>query len=173
MSQTTIISIVATRSNSGKTTLIENLVKVFKEKNYKVGVLKHDAHKFEIDKKGKDSYRFSAAGADNVMLASSNKVALMQNLHEEKELDQLLGMFDNMDIVFIEGFRSNDYPKIEVHRSVRDHNFLYNDPNYNNESFVAIASDEAIDTNIPVMDLNNVQKIAQFIEDRFMKGTAA
>ena len=80
-----MISIVATKSNTGKTTLIEALITIFKEKNYNIGVLKHDAHKFEIDKEGKDSYRFAKAGADKMVISSKEKLAMVETIKEEKD----------------------------------------------------------------------------------------
>ncbi|MEW8956981.1 molybdopterin-guanine dinucleotide biosynthesis protein B [Clostridium sp.] len=163
-----VISVVSTKSGMGKTTLIEGLIRIFKHKDLKVGVLKHDAHKFDIDKEGKDSYRFSKAGADNVIVASSEKLAMIQILKEEKTVEEILPLFNNMDLVIIEGFKNNNYPKIEVHRRDVDENLLYNNPSYNKETYLAIASDEDLDTSIPVLDLNNLTSIGEFIEVKFL-----
>jgi molybdopterin-guanine dinucleotide biosynthesis protein B len=164
-----VISIVATKSNIGKTTLIEGLIKTFKQKNYSVGVLKHDAHKFEIDKKGKDSYRFSEAGADNVIISSAEKLAMIKTVEEELDLQNIIKYFEDLDIILIEGFRNNNYPKIEVHRKVVCDKLLFKDSNFNTSTFIAVASDEKLDINIPLLDLNDAVSIADFIEDRYMK----
>ncbi len=158
-----IISIVATKSGTGKTTLIEGLIKILKERNYSVGVLKHDAHKFDIDKEGKDSYRFAEAGADNVIIASKEKLAMVQRLKEERTIADILPLFNNLDIVIVEGFKNNDYPKIEVHRKGVDDKLLCNNPNFNISSFIALASDELLNVNIPVLDINDISSIADFI----------
>ncbi|MDP4146805.1 MAG: molybdopterin-guanine dinucleotide biosynthesis protein B [Bacillota bacterium] len=163
-----VISIVATKSGSGKTTLIEKLIKIFKAKNFSVGVLKHDAHKFDIDKEGKDSYRFSQAGADNVIISSSEKLAMVQILREEKKLEDIIKLFGDLDLIIIEGFKNNNYPKIEVHRRGVNEDFLCNNLNFNIESFIAVASDEALNIDIPVLDLNDANSIADFIENRFL-----
>lgn len=163
-----IVSIVATKSNTGKTTLIEALIKVLKERNYCVGVLKHDAHKFDIDKEGKDSYRFAKAGADNVVISSSDKLAMIQKLKEERDIEDILTLFKGVDIVLIEGYKNNNYPKIEVHRKGIDTNLLYTNPNFNTLTFIAIASDESLKVNIPVLDLNNISRIADFIENKML-----
>lgn len=163
-----IVSIVATKSNTGKTTLIEALIKVLKERNYCVGVLKHDAHKFDIDKEGKDSYRFAKAGADNVVISSSDKLAMIQRLKEERDIEDILALFKGVDIVLIEGYKNNNYPKIEVHRKGIDTNLLYTNPNFNTLTFIAIASDESLKVNIPVLDLNNISRIADFIENKML-----
>lgn len=165
-----IISIVATKSNTGKTTLIEGLIKIFKDRNYRVGVLKHDAHKFDIDKKGKDSYRFSSAGAENVIISSSEKLAMVQMLKKEKSIEELIVLLGAMDIIIIEGFKNNKYPKIEVHRKEIDNSLLCKNSDFNTDSFIAIASDEQLEVKIPVLDLNNVSYIVDFIENKLLKG---
>lgn len=163
-----VVSIVGTKSGMGKTTLIEGIIKVLKSRNYSVGVLKHDAHKFEIDKKGKDSYKFTEAGADNVVIASAEKLAMVQILKEEKTIDEIINLFHGVDILIIEGFKKNNYPKIEVHRKEIDDNLLCKNPEFNISTFMAVASDEMLDVNIPILDLNDVVNIANFIEDNFI-----
>lgn len=162
-----IISIVATKSGTGKTTLIEALIKIFKSRNYTIGILKYDVKKFEIDKEGKDSYSFSQAGADNVIIASSKKLAMIQSLKEEKTIEEIVNLFGDLDIILIEGFKNNDYPKIEVHRKGIDNNLVCKNPDFNIESFIAVASDETVDVHIPILNLNDAVSIADFIENNF------
>lgn len=165
-----VISIVSLKSNIGKTTLIEKLIKIFKEKNYTVGVLKHDAHRFDIDKEGKDSYKFAQAGADNVIISSKEKLAMIKSsVRDELEIDEILKYFGELDIIIVEGFKDNNYPKIEVHRKDVTDNLLYRDKKYNTSSFIAIASDENLDVNIPILDIDDAGSVADFIEDRYMK----
>ncbi|CAH2214853.1 molybdopterin-guanine dinucleotide biosynthesis protein B [Tepidibacter aestuarii] len=163
-----VISIVSTKSNTGKTTLIEKLISMLKDRGYSVGALKHDAHKFDIDKKGKDSYRFSHAGADNVVIASSEKMAMIKILNEEPSIEDMLKLFEQ-DIVIMEGFKNNKYPKIEVHRKGVDDNLLCNNPIYHIDTFVAVASDEDLDIDIDVLDLNNIPSICDYIEKNIIK----
>lgn len=160
-----IISFVSTKSNTGKTTLIEGLIICLKKRGYSVGVLKHDAHKFDIDKKGKDSYRFTKAGADNVIISSPEKLAMVKILQEEIDVEDIIKNFDEVDIVFIEGFKNNKYPKIEVHRKEIDCKLLFKDDKSNISTFIAVATDEILDLNIPSIDLNNINVIADFIEN--------
>lgn len=164
-----VISIVATQSNMGKTTLIEKLIKIFKSRNYGVGVLKHDVHKFDIDKEGKDSWRFTQAGADNVAIASSEKLAMVQILQEERSIEQIIKLFENVDIILIEGFKKNNYPKIEVNRKGTNHKLLCEDEAFNKDTFIGIATDESLDVNIPNLDLNDAVAIADFIEKKLIK----
>ncbi|MBU3109972.1 molybdopterin-guanine dinucleotide biosynthesis protein B [Clostridium lacusfryxellense] len=168
--QTLILSIVATKSNTGKTTLIEKLIIKLKLRNYSVGVLKHDAHKFDIDKEGKDSFKFSAAGADNVIISSSNKLAMIKKLRAEVPIDEILLLFKDIDIILIEGYKNNNYPKIEVHRKCVDSNLLCTSSNYKLSEFIALASDEELDVGIPLLDLNDIDTICDFIENNLIKG---
>ncbi|NRY59501.1 molybdopterin-guanine dinucleotide biosynthesis protein B [Clostridium beijerinckii] len=161
-----VISIVATKSGTGKTTLIEALIPILKEKNYNIGVLKHDAHKFEIDKEGKDSYRFVKAGADKMVISSKEKIAMIEKLKEEKDLEEILELFIGMDLVIIEGYKNNGYPKIEVHRKEVDSKFLCENENLDKTKFLAVATDEKLNLDIEQLDINDVNKIAEFIEDK-------
>ena len=162
-----VISIVSTQSGIGKTTLIEKLVSIFKEKGLKVGVLKHDAHKFEMDKKGKDSYRFAQAGADSVVVASQAKLALIQKLEEEKTIEEILPLFEGIDLVIIEGFKGNQYPKIEVHRQACNKDLLLKTSALHRETIVAVASTDQLVIDRPLLDLNKPESISDFIVSIF------
>lgn len=165
----TVLSIVTRKSGTGKTTLIEALIKIFKDRGYRVGVLKYDAHKFEIDKEGKDSYRFTKAGADNVILSSAEKLAMIQLVQEQKNLEEIIELFTDVDVIFIEGFRNNNYPKIEVYRKAVSEKLLCKDSNFNIDSFVAVASDESLSLDLPVLDLNSPLILADFIENNLIQ----
>ncbi|NRT79879.1 molybdopterin-guanine dinucleotide biosynthesis protein B [Clostridium beijerinckii] len=165
-SELKVISIVATKSGTGKTTLIEALIPILKEKNYNIGVLKHDAHKFEIDKEGKDSYRFVKAGADKMVISSKEKIAMIEKLKEEKDLEEILELFVGMDLVIIEGYKNNGYPKIEVHRKEVDQKLLCENESLDRTKFLAVATDEKLNLDIEQLDINDVNKIAEFIEDK-------
>ena len=163
-----VISIVATKSGTGKTTLIEALIPILKEKNYNIGVLKHDAHKFEIDKEGKDSYRFVKAGADKMVISSKEKIAMIEKLKEEKDLEEILELFVGMDLVIIEGYKNNGHPKIEVHRKEVDQKLLCENESLDRTKFLAVATDEKLNLDIEQLDINDVNKIAEFIEDKII-----
>jgi len=169
LSKVKVISIVATKSETGKTTLIEALIPILKEKNYNIGVLKHDAHDFEIDKEGKDSYRFVKAGADKMVISSKEKIAMIEKTKEEKDVEEILELFIDMDLVIIEGYKNNGYPKIEVHRKEIDSKLLYENANVDKTKFLAIATNEKLNLNIEQLDINDVNKIAEFIEDKIIK----
>lgn len=164
-----VISFIARQSGTGKTTLLERLIRIFKSRGYRLGVLKHDAHKFEIDKKGKDSWRFTNAGADQVMVSSSTKLAFVELLVEEKTLEDLLDYYQGVDFILIEGFKQSNYPKIEVHRKELQQRLLYWEAGQFRDSFLAVASDdESLVLPIPVLDLNEPEAIADFLISKFL-----
>jgi molybdopterin-guanine dinucleotide biosynthesis protein B len=153
-------------SGSGKTTLIEQLIPLFTAQGLRVSLVKHTHHGFDIDKPGKDSFRFREAGAQEVMLAGAQRWALMHELHDEAEpvLADLLAHMLPCDVVLVEGFRSVEIPKMEVHRPSTGHAFIH--PVFPN--VVAVASDERLDVPLPCLDLNDVAAIADFVK-RFLQ----
>jgi molybdopterin-guanine dinucleotide biosynthesis adapter protein len=164
-----VISIVSTKSGAGKTTLIEGIIRDLKSKNYKVGILKHDVQKFQIDYPGKDSYRFTEAGADSVVIDSPSKLAMIQNIYREKSIDEILQLFNNENIIIVEGFKNNSYPKIEVHRKETDSSLLCKSPQFDYTNIIAVASDEVLDMDIPVLSIDDTFMISRFIENTFLK----
>ncbi len=155
---------IAGWSGSGKTTLVENLIKIFKNK-YKLQVctIKHAHKSFEIDKKGKDSYRFSKAGSDQVIISSSSQWAVInQSNDKEKDLNFLLKNTISADIVLVEGWKYSHIKKIEVYREEVNKEFLYK----SDDNIVAIALENTsikIYKDIFKLDLNNYSSIAEFI----------
>ena len=155
---------IAGWSGSGKTTLVENLIKVFKNKyKLKVCTIKHAHKNFEIDKKGKDSYRFSKAGSDQVIISSSRQWAVInQSNNGEKDLNFLLKNAISADIILVEGWKYSNIKKIEVYRKEVNKEFLYK----NDNNIVAIALENTntkIHKDIFKLDLNNYSSIADFI----------
>jgi molybdopterin-guanine dinucleotide biosynthesis protein MobB len=162
------VSFVA-KSGTGKTTLLEKVIARLKERGYRVGVVKHDAHRFEIDHPGKDSQRLAAAGADTMLLASPEKLALIKRHADQPPLAELLeAYFGDVDIVLAEGFKYGPLPKIELHRKARSSTLIcrgeLNDP-----TLQAVASDERLELDVPLLDINNDSAVADFIEKKFLK----
>lgn len=148
-------------SGSGKTTLIEQLIPLFAAEGLRVSLIKHTHHGFDIDRPGKDSWRFREAGAGEVLLCGAQRWALMCELRGEPEptLSQQLALLAPCDLVLVEGFKSAELPKIEVHRPAAGHPLLHAEfPNV-----VAVASDTALDVPLPVLDLNDPPAIARYI----------
>ncbi len=164
-----VVSVVA-KSGTGKTTLLEKLIGILKRKGYRVGVIKHDAHRFDIDREGKDSWRLTQAGADTMVITSPAKLAMVKQHTAGKEpgpADILEACFGDVDIVLTEGFKKNSFPKIEVHRKERSGVLLCRgearDP-----ALLAVASDEKLDLDVPVFDIDDAEAICEFIEKRFL-----
>lgn len=155
----------AAASGTGKTTLLTQLIPLLKNQGLRVGLIKHSHHDFEIDHRGKDSFRLRAAGATPVMLVSPYRRVMITELQIQQELclDQQLRFFDQseLDLILLEGFRNEAVPKIELHRHSLNQPLLYvNDPH-----IIAIASDTPLITPdyLTQLDLNNPQGIADFI----------
>ena len=155
------------RSGTGKTTLVENLIGEIRARGYRVGALKHDAHRFEIDRPGKDSARFTEAGAEVMVLVSDDTVAMVQKPDQTPKLDTLLRLwFSEMDLVLVEGYKTSDLPKIEVHRAALGKPLLCRGDN-NDPHLLAVASDDPAglpaELDVPVLDLENPGTIADFL----------
>jgi molybdopterin-guanine dinucleotide biosynthesis protein B len=157
-----IISIVG-KSGSGKTTLIEKIIRELKRRGYKVGTIKHVHHNFEIDKKGKDSWKHMEAGAETVAVVSNDKIAVFKQETLE-DLNSLETYFQGMDIVLTEGFKKDKKPKIEVFRSS-----VHKEPLcLGDESLKAIVTDTKIETDLPVIGLDEIKTLADFITKTFL-----
>ena len=152
-------------SGSGKTTLITELIPMLKAHNLRIGLIKHSHHSFAIDKPGKDSFRFREAGADSVMLISRQRRAIITEMPEAKDpcLNEQLHHLDQtaLDLILVEGFKAEKFPKIEIHRPSLGKPLLYPD----DSNIIAVASDCQLDLPEPVigLDLNNPTIIADFI----------
>ncbi|MGE5173148.1 MAG: molybdopterin-guanine dinucleotide biosynthesis protein B [Betaproteobacteria bacterium] len=155
-----IVSFVAASSNSGKTTLIEKIVPILKARGLRVTVVKHASAGFDLDKPGKDSWRFQQAGADAVVLVGPGKMALMKKIASDPSADELAQMTGDADIVIHEGFKRNAENRIEVFRSGASGNrpLSLDDP-----AFLALVSDRPYDVKIPCFDLNDAEGVAEFI----------
>lgn len=146
-------------SNSGKTTLIENLIPELKRRGYRIGTIKHTHHGFSMDQKGKDTYRHRAAGADAVLAASPGQIALVKSTTEDS-LDSLLPYFQEMDIVLVEGFKQEKKPKIEVFRSQIQQTPLFPE----DDLLMAVVTDSPHSARVPVFQFEDVQAICDLIE---------
>ncbi len=161
------VSFIA-KSGTGKTTLVEQVIIELKNRGYRVGAIKHDAHRFNIDHPGKDSYRFTAAGADNMLIISASKLALVKQHTEPPAIEELLAnYFADVDIVLTEGFKHSQLPKIEVHRTAHSETLLSRGERHD-PTLIAVATDTSLTLDVPLLDLNNPATIANFIEQRFL-----
>jgi molybdopterin-guanine dinucleotide biosynthesis protein B len=159
---TQIISVVG-RSQSGKTTLIEKLIPELKKRGYRIGTIKHAHHGFDIDKSGKDSWRHWDAGADTVMVASPGKVAMIKN-DDCEALDCLKNYFDDVDLVITEGYKKEHKPKIEVLRAARHSRLICEADRH----LFAVVTDVDIHPDVPIFGLDDIEKLADLIEEKFL-----
>ena len=152
---------VAGWKNTGKTGLMERLVAEFTARGISVATIKHAHHSFDVDQKGKDSYRHRAAGAKEVVLASDRRWVLMAELRGSTPptLDELIERLSPVDLILVEGYKAEPHPKIETHRVVTGQGLISSkDP-----SFRAVASDSVPESDLPVFDLDDTATIADFI----------
>lgn len=151
-------------SGSGKTTLVVELIPEIISRGFTISTMKHTHHKFDLDKPGKDSFNHRHAGASEVMMTSSTRWALMHELRGEPEpsMEDLIAHMTPVDLILVEGFKSYPHPKIEIHRPAIGKPLL----NKGDKSVVAIATNETLnDITVPILDLNDVVSIADFILD--------
>ncbi|UOA10579.1 molybdopterin-guanine dinucleotide biosynthesis protein B [Methylobacter sp. S3L5C] len=158
-------------SGTGKTTLLTQIIPILKQYGLRIGLIKHSHHSFQIDQPGKDSFRLREAGASPVMLVSTHRRAMITEITPEQEprLDDQLKLFDQsaLDLILVEGFKAEQFPKIELHRPSLNKSLLYpNDPN-----IIAIATDEAVEipNTLTWLDINQPEMIADFILQQFMR----
>ncbi|MEQ9257911.1 MAG: molybdopterin-guanine dinucleotide biosynthesis protein B [Roseovarius sp.] len=147
--------------NAGKTGLMERLVTEITGRGFAVSTVKHAHHSFDVDHPGKDSFRHRAAGATEVLLASRNRVALMQELRdaEEPSLADLLARLLPVDLVLIEGYKRDGHPKVEAFRAETGNPLIAE----SDDTVRAVASDTKLEIDRPVFDLNDTRAIADFI----------
>lgn len=158
-----VVSIVG-KSKVGKTTLVVKLIEELKKRGYRVAVIKHDVHGFEIDHPGKDTWLHAQAGADIVAISSSEKMAMIEKVTEEKSLDEVIAKIENVDIILTEGYKRAAKPKIEVFRPPRSRE-LVSKP----EELIAIATNSSLNLGIPEYQLDDSHGLIDLIENLFLK----
>ncbi|MGA1845561.1 molybdopterin-guanine dinucleotide biosynthesis protein B [Deferribacter abyssi] len=147
-------------SGSGKTTFLENLIPFFTKKGFKVGAIKHDAHRFEIDKPGKDSYRLKKAGSNQVIISSKEKVALIKTVNKDMSVYELiLNYFNDVDIILTEGYKKSSIPKFEIYRIENGKEPLC----FGDSNLVGIVTNGEVSMNNPVFGLKDYDKVADYI----------
>jgi molybdopterin-guanine dinucleotide biosynthesis adapter protein len=148
-------------SGAGKTTLLSRVIPLFVGSGLLVSVIKHAHHSFDVDVPGKDSWVHRQSGATEVLVSSGKRWALMHELREASEprLPELLRKMSAVDLVVVEGFKSESHRKIEVHRLANDKPFLFpGDP-----AISGIATDAAVETTLPVAHLDDIEAVAAML----------
>ena len=147
------------------------MIPILRKKGLRVGIIKHAHHQFEIDHPGKDSYELRKSGAEEILISSSKRWALVHESNDnqkEPSLEKLLKKLslNELDLILVEGFKHEPLPKIELNRPSLGHPFIYP----NDSSIIAIAMDKRPTRKIqlPVLDLNNGAQIVKFIEKNIL-----
>lgn len=147
----------AAYSGTGKTTLIEKLVRSLKARGLRLAVIKHDGHSFEIDKEGKDSWRFTRAGADISIISSREKTALIEQ--RELSFEQAAAFAHDVDLILVEGYKRGSFTQIGISRRATGKGFT-DEPGH----FAAVVTDEELaDTAIPCFGFEQIEELTEFI----------
>lgn len=153
-------------SNSGKTTFLEALIPELAARGYKVGVIKHNAHGFEMDCEGKDTWRLKRAGAEAVAISSQDRFASIRSTNGEMSLEEIVARFFwTEDILIAEGFKLAPFPKIEVFRSARRPAPICD----TTDNLIALVTDDDVDAAVPKFSFSDWVLVADFLENRYLK----
>ena len=155
-----VINVIGYKSNVGKTTLMEGLIKELRSRGNSIATIKHDVHDFDIDKEGKDTYKHREAGAETVIISSKKKFAIIKEVKEEESLEKLLYFAKDKDIILVEGYKKSNLRKIEVYRENFSSEIITK-----KENLIAIASDVDLNINdVKVVKKDNYKELADLIE---------
>lgn len=158
-----VVSIVG-KSNIGKTTFMVKLIGELKGRGYKIAVIKHNVHSFEIDHPGKDTYRHAEAGADAVVIASAHKLAMIKKLEEELSIQDIIAMIGlGYDLILTEGYKRGPFPKIEISRKERSADLISQE-----DELIAIVTDNSFTVDRPHFGLDDAVGVADLLEMKFM-----
>jgi len=158
-----IVSIVG-RAKSGKTTLMEKLIRELASRGYRVATIKHTPEGMSFDMPGKDSWRHLQAGSEATMVSAPDKVVLVRPVTRETTLEEMARLLgEDYDIILAEGFKYDDAPKIEVHRRE------VAPPLSNIKKLIAVVTDEPLDTKVRQFSLEDVKGLADLLETGFIK----
>ncbi|HEX4500743.1 MAG TPA: molybdopterin-guanine dinucleotide biosynthesis protein MobB [Scandinavium sp.] len=156
---------IAAWSGTGKTTLLKAVISELCTRGIRPGLIKHTHHRMDVDTPGKDSYELRKAGAAQTLVASAQRWALMTETPDGEELDlnYLVSRMDlsKLDLMLVEGFKHESVAKILLFRQGSGHNI---EELILDEHVIAVASDVNIDVPVPLLDLNNINAIVDFIE---------
>lgn len=160
MSSIPVICVVG-RAKSGRTTLLEKLIRELKKRGYRVGTIKHHSHPgFEVDRPGKDTWRHAEAGSDHVVIAAPDKIASIRRVDQEPGLYELAAMMTDVDVVLTEGYLRTGHYRVEVVRAARSP-----EPICQPDELLALATDEAIPGyEVPQFSLEDAAGLADLIE---------
>jgi molybdopterin-guanine dinucleotide biosynthesis protein B len=154
---------VAGRSRVGKTTFLVKLIAELTARGHRVGVIKHSIHSFAPAEQGRDTWKHAEAGAAAVAFASGSQLVVARRLEAELAIDEIAASLGDVDLILTEGYKSAHKPKIEVSRRERGTDLICR-----KNEIVAVASDHAIDLDVPRFDLDDAAGVATFLEQRYL-----
>ena len=160
----------AAYSGIGKTTLLKQLLPLLRGRGLRVGMIKHAHHDFDIDTPGKDSYELRKAGANEMLIASGKRWALMVDTEREGDpvLQDMLNRLDqdSLDLVLVEGFKHEEFPKVELHRPSVGKPLIFPE----DSKVIAVATDGELSqsTTLPLLDINDISAVAEFVAKEFL-----
>ena len=158
-----VVSVVG-RSNVGKTTFLEKLIRELKRRGYRVGTIKHYEHDFDIDVPGKDSWRHAQAGSDVTVISSPQKMALIRRLEAELSLDEIITAMPPVDIVLTEGYKREHKPKIEVYSGTTPQELLSAE-----QELLALVTDQPLDgVSAPQFRFHDAAGVADLLEEKYI-----
>ncbi len=146
------------KSGTGKTTFLERLIPELKSRGLRLAVVKHDAHQFEMDQPGKDTWRFSQAGADVVAISNAQKAAILEQPPRELTLNEVISRLPEVDLILTEGYKSERNYKIELHRRELNRPLLTPE-----DELIGLITDEPMPVSVPQLALDDVKGCADLI----------
>jgi molybdopterin-guanine dinucleotide biosynthesis protein MobB len=162
------VAFVADRSGSGKTTLLTEVLRLLKERGFRVGTVKHALHEVQLDREGTDSWHHTQAGADVCVIAGTGTLTTIMR-RERPSLDEALALASRgTDIILVEGFKDVPIKKIEVYRNGHSQRLLCREPQAAGSDIIAVASDVSLDVPVPVLSLNDPVQVFDFIVEHFL-----
>lgn len=156
-----VISFIG-RSGSGKTTYLEKLIAELKSRGFRIGVIKHDIHGFEMDHPGKDTWRHAKAGADVVCISSRDKFALIKKTNRDMPLEEIVAKLDDVDLILVEGYKNHSALRVEIYRKSSGLDAL----NRPEDLFAVISDIPCLYPELPHFDLENPVAFAEYIQQR-------
>jgi molybdopterin-guanine dinucleotide biosynthesis protein MobB len=162
-----VVSVVG-RSDSGKTTVVEGLIRELTARGWNVASVKHHVHEVDVDVPGKDSWRHARAGAVTTMISSPTQFVTVRRVDRERTLDELAEAAGDADLLLTEGFKRAGGARIEVARRARSDE-LISEPG----ELFAVVTDmpEIVPEGVPVFALDAHSSVAELIEESFLKGS--
>ncbi|MGB3912012.1 MAG: molybdopterin-guanine dinucleotide biosynthesis protein B [Thermacetogeniaceae bacterium] len=147
-------------ANTGKTSLIKKLIKVFKEKGFRVAAVKHAPDGYDLDVENSDTWQFCQTGAGRVVIVGPRSLTMHHLYDQEPTFNEVYEMVEGVDLILVEGYKSEQGPKVEVVRKGIDER-----PELGDE-LIAVVSDDHLQERVPCFSTESVEQLAEFLIDK-------